>query len=144
MRILVDADACPVKKEIVQVAKKYKVEVFMFMDTAHSYSDGYSETITVDQGNDSVDIRLINACQPNDIVVTQDYGLAALALAKRTQAINQNGRLYTSENIDQLLFERHLGVKNRQTRHRQKGMPKRTKEDDQLFILNFERLFINE
>ncbi len=107
MKILVDADACPVKEIIVRQAKK------RLLDTSHILNDGYSKVITVDKGRDSVDIRLANLLEAGDIVVTQDFGVAALALGKRAKAMNQNGMVYDDRNMDQLLFERHLGQKIR-------------------------------
>ena len=82
MRILVDADGCPVRKIIVQVARANKIPVVMFADTSHRIEDGYSEVITASKGKDSVDIVLINRVEAGDIVVTQDYGVATMALAR--------------------------------------------------------------
>ena len=82
MKILVDADACPVKEIIVRQAKKRGIPVVMLLDTSHILNDGYSKVITVDKGRDSVDIRLANLLEAGDIVVTQDFGVAALALGK--------------------------------------------------------------
>ena len=94
MKILVDADACPVKEIIVRQAKKRGIPVVMLLDTSHILNDGYSKVITVDKGRDSVDIRLANLLEAGDIVVTQDFGVAALALGKRAKAMNQNGMVY--------------------------------------------------
>lgn len=133
MKILVDADACPVKDIIVKVAKKHQIPVIMFVDTSHVLGGDYSEIITVDKQKESVDIALINRASTGDIVVTQDYGLAALALGKGAKAINQNGLIYSSENIDQLLFERHLSQKTRRAGGRTKGPAKRNKQNDLKF-----------
>lgn len=75
MEILVDADACPVKEIIVNLAKEKEVPVTMIIDTAHLLNDGYSRVLTVDKGADSVDFALIGLLKKGDIVVTQDYGL---------------------------------------------------------------------
>lgn len=133
MKILVDADACPVKEIIVRIAKLNKIPVIMFIDTSHELHDGYSTIVTVEKARDSVDIALANKMQSGDIVVTQDYGVAAMALGKRTLVINQNGLCYTNENIDRLLFERHLGQKIRRSGGRTGNAKKRTKEDDSAF-----------
>jgi uncharacterized protein YaiI (UPF0178 family) len=138
MKILVDADACPVKQIIIKVAKLQNLSVMMFIDTSHVIEDGYSEVITVDKQRDSVDIALINKTMKGDIVVTQDFGLAALVLGKGAAAINQNGMVYSSDNIDRLLFERHLGQKVRRSGGRAGGPRKRTKEDD----IHFEEAFL--
>ena len=133
MRILVDADACPVKQIIIKVAKECNIPVTMFIDTSHIINDGYSEVITVDKARDSVDIALINRLSRDDIVVTQDYGVAAMALPKGAKAISQNGLIYSDGNIDKLLFERHLSQKVRRSGGRTSGPRKRTKEDDMRF-----------
>ena len=137
MTILVDADACPVKEIIVRLARITKTPVTMILDTSHEYNDGYSTVITVDKARDSVDIKLINLTSSGDIVVTQDFGVAAMALAKKAIAINQNGRLYTNENMDQLLFERHMGQKIRRGGGKSGTIRKRTKEDNESFERSF-------
>ncbi len=133
MRILVDADACPVKREIVEVAKEFTADVIMFIDTSHEINDGYSQVVTVDKGRDSVDIALANRVCKNDIVVTQDYGVATMALAKGAFPINQNGMVYNENNIDRLLFERHLSQELRRSGKRGSKTKKRSKEDNDKF-----------
>lgn len=143
MRILVDADACPVKQIIVWMAKEKKIPVTMLIDTSHELSDGYSTIITVDKQADSVDFALMNLLEREDIVVTQDYGLAAMAIGKGARALNQNGLIFTDENMDKLLMERHIGGKIRRGGGRTKGPAKRTKDDDARFEGAFEQL-LNE
>lgn len=140
MQILVDADACPVKSIIVKIAKQNKIPVIMLIDTSHVLEDSYSTIITVDKARDSVDIALINLLKAGDIVITQDYGVAAMALGKKAKAVNQNGMIYSDQNIDKLLFERHLGQKIRRAGGRTINSKKRTKEDDEQFAKTFERL----
>lgn len=139
MKILVDADACPVKEIIVHIAKHNKIPVYMFIDTSHVLHDGYSTVITVDKARDGVDIALANQIKAGDLVVTQDFGVAALALGKGASAINQNGLVYTAENMDRLLFERHLGQKIRRSGGKTRNVKKRTKEDN----LRFEETFVS-
>ena len=138
MKILVDADACPVKDIIVSIAKEYSIRVIMFFDTSHIYSDNYSEVIIVDKGPDSVDFALANKITNGDIVVSQDYGVATMALSKNAVALNQNGLIYDKDNIDKLLFERYLSQKARRSGGRGINPKKRTKEND----TNFERALI--
>ena len=140
MQILVDADACPVKQIIVRLAKQRNIPVTMLIDTSHELNDGYSRVITVDKHADSVDYALIGLLAREDIVVTQDFGLAAMVLGKGAKAINQNGLIYTNENIDKLLLERYIGQKIRRGGGRTKGPSKRTKEDDVRFEAAFEKL----
>ena len=143
MRILVDADACPVKQILVEEAKKRAIPVTMIIDTSHELNDGYSEIITVDKARDSVDIKLINILTSKDIVVTQDYGVAAMALGKGAKAINQNGLVYTESNIDELLFSRFIGQKLRRAGKTANTAKKRTKEDDENFRTKFIMLLDN-
>ena len=137
MQILVDADACPVKEIIVRLAKQRNIPVTMLIDTSHRLNDGYSKIITVDKQADSVDFALMGLLIRDDIVVTQDYGLAAMVLGKGARAISQNGFVYTNENIDRLLMERHIGAKVRRGGGRTKGPAKRTKEDNERFEVAF-------
>ena len=133
MKILVDADACPVKEIIVSVARRKQIPVTMLLDTSHLLTDGYSTVIMVDKGRDSADIRLVNLVQPGDIVVTQDFGVAAMALARGAKALNQNGMVYSDGNMDRLLFERALGAKIRRAGGKAGKNRKRSKEDDVSF-----------
>jgi len=137
MQILVDADACPVKEIIVRVARGRKIPVTMLIDTSHQINDGYSSVIIVDKAADSVDFALMSLLTSSDIVVTQDYGLAAMVLGKGAKAINQNGLIYTNDNIDRLLMERHVNAKIQRSGGRTKGFAKRTKEDNDMFEMAF-------
>ena len=142
MRVFVDADACPVVGIIEKVAREHNVPVTLLCDTNHVLSSAYSEVIVVGAGADAVDYKLISICHRGDIVVTQDYGVAAMALGKGAFAIHQSGKWYTNENIDQMLMERHLNKKARRasSRNHIKGPRKRTEEDDQRFAESFEKL----
>ena len=142
MRIYVDADACPVIPIVEQVAEKNNIAVTLLCDTNHVLDSDYSEVKIIGAGADAVDFALINLCGKNDIVVTQDYGVAAMALGKGAYAIHQSGKWYTDENIDQMLMERHLGKKARRGsgKNHLKGPKKRTGEDDVRFQRSFEKL----
>lgn len=113
MQIFVDADACPVVSIVEAVAKKYRVAVTLLCDTNHVLYSDYSEVVVVGAGADAVDYKLISICHKGDIVVSHDYGVAAMALGKGAYAIHQSGKWYTNENIDQMLMERHLNKKAR-------------------------------
>ena len=104
MQILVDADACPVVTIIEKLAKENSVPVTLLCDTNHVLSSAYSEVVVVGAGADAVDYKLISICHKGDIVVSQDYGVAAMALGKGAYAIHQSGRWYTNDNIDQMLM----------------------------------------
>ena len=135
MQIFVDADACPVVGIVEKVAKEHSVPVTLLCDTNHMISSDYSEVIVVGAGADAVDYKLISICHKGDIVVSQDYGVAAMALGKNAYAIHQSGKWYTNENIDQMLMERHLNKKARRAsgKNHLKGPRKRTSEDDEHF-----------
>lgn len=102
-------------------------------DTCHEISDGYSTVVIVDKARDSADLRMANLMRPGDLAVTQDYGVAAMALGRGCLALHQNGMEYTGENIDRLLFERHLGQKARRAGKRSAAVKKRTAGDDEAF-----------
>ena len=142
LHIYVDADACPVVDIVEKIAKKYQISVTLLCDTNHILTSGYSEVVVVGAGADAVDYKLISLCRRGDIVVTQDYGVAAMALGKSAYAIHQSGKWYTDENIDQMLMERHLNKKARRASHKNhlKGPKKRTEEDDERFAQSFERM----
>jgi len=140
MQILVDADACPVKGIIVRLAKEKNLPVTMLIDTSHELSDGYSRIITVDKQADSVDFALMALLSREDIVVTQDYGLAAMVIGKGAKAVNQNGLVFTDINMDRLLLDRHIGKKIRRSGGKTKGPAKRTKDDDIRFEAVFKKL----
>ena len=142
MRVFVDADACPVVGIIEKVAREHNVPVTLLCDTNHVLSSDYSEVIVVGAGADAVDYKLISICHKGDIVVSHDYGVAAMALGKGAYAIHQSGKWYTNENIDQMLMERHLNKKARRASRKNhlKGPRKRTSEDNERFRESFEKM----
>ena len=142
MQIFVEADACPVVGIVEKIAEKYNISTTLLCDTNHVLTSDYSEVIVVGAGADAVDYKLISICHKGDVVVSQDYGVAAMALGKGAYAIHQSGKWYTNENIDQLLMERHLNKKARRSSHKNhlKGPRKRTEDDDIRFAQSFEKL----
>ncbi len=144
MRIMVDADACPVVRIVEETARRHGVPVTLLCDTNHMLYSEYSEVKIIGAGADAVDFALVNLCARGDIVVTQDYGVAAMALGRGAHAIHQSGMRYTDDNIDRLLMERHLAKKARMARskHHLKGPKKRTAEDDEKFRQAFDRLIL--
>ena len=142
MQIFVDADACPVVGIVEKVAKEHNLPVTLLCDTNHVLSSDYSEVIVVGAEADAVDYKLISICHRGDIVVSQDYRVAAMALGKAAYAIHQSVKWYTNENIDQMLMERHLNKKARREsgKNHLKGPRKRTAEDDEHFRESFEKM----
>ena len=133
MKVLVDADACPVTDIAVSLCRQYSTPCFLLCDTAHEFHRDGAKTLVFDKGADSVDFALVNRVDAGDIVVTQDYGLASMCLAKGARVLHQDGWAYTEENIDALLFSRHESGKYRRAGGRTKGPKKREKAQDDAF-----------
>lgn len=144
MRLIIDADGCPVVRIAVDCAKKHDIEAVIVCDSAHFFDIEGAKTITVAKGADSADFRIVNMLSPGDVVVTQDYGLAAMALARRARVISQNGMLYHDGNIDSLLLARHTARKIRNSGGRLKGPAKRVREQDNAFLSALERLIAQD
>ncbi|MGL5244073.1 MAG: YaiI/YqxD family protein [Sarcina sp.] len=140
MRIIIDGDGCAGKGIIESVAKKYNLPVIIYCDIHHRISSNYSTVKIVDDGFQSVDMYVINECKGNDIVVTQDYGVAAMSLGKKAFSISPKGYIYTNENIDRLLFERHLNQKARKAGLKGKNPSKRSREDDYRLATNLKKI----
>ena len=133
MTIFIDADGCPVVDITVRLAKQARVDCIIICDTSHVFEKDGAKTITVPKGNDSVDFALVNMVQKGDIVITQDYGLAAMCLARQATPISQDGMIYNDSNIDSLLMHRHTAKKIRMSGGRLKGPAKRTQEQNVAF-----------
>lgn len=142
MQILVDADACPVVRIVEKLARERNVPVTLFCDTNHVLRSDYAVVRTIGAGADAVDFALTAACKAGDVVITQDYGLAAMILSKEAYGLHQSGMRYTDDNIDRLLMERHLAKKARmaKAKHHLKGPACRTEEDDKRFMSALQKL----
>ena len=140
MKILIDADACPVSDIAVNTAKSFGLECIMICDTAHTLGRNDVKTVIVSKGNDSADFALVNLISAGDAAVTQDYGLACMCLAKKAYVMNQNGMEYTNENIVYLMETRHEARKLRMRGKHLKVPKARTKEQDEAFERNFKKL----
>ena len=143
MRILIDADGCPVVNETIKVAHKFNLESIIFCDTSHNFDEKNVKVIVVSKGIDAVDFAILNNIEKGDIVITQDYGLASLVLSRNSYAINQSGMVYTNENIAELLYSRYISKKMRNSEARIKGPKKRDKSQDIIFKENLEKLILN-
>jgi len=133
MKIFIDADGCPVVDITIRIAKQFKLECIILCDTAHEFNKPDTTSITVSKGADSVDFALVNMLNADDVVVTQDYGLAAMCLAKKAVPISQDGMIYNNDNIDSLLLARHTAKKIRMAGGRLKGNAKRTPDQNRAF-----------
>ncbi|MDD6236527.1 MAG: YaiI/YqxD family protein [Clostridiales bacterium] len=140
MKIFIDADGCPVVDLTLKIANKNQVEAVILCDTSHEFRRDGVETVVVSKGADSVDFALVNRIQSGDIAVTQDYGLAAMCMAKGAIPISQNGMIYTDENIEALLLARHTAKKIRNAGGKLKGSRKRTPQQNVDFEKALDRL----
>lgn len=133
MRVLIDGDGCPVVGIATEVCGNKHVPCLLLCDTAHQMHRPDVQVLTFDKGADSVDYALANRVTPGDIVITQDYGVASMCLARGARVLHQDGWEYTPWNIDALLWERHEARKFRQGGGRTKGPSKRKPEQDSCF-----------
>lgn len=133
MKVLIDADACPVVDIALTLCRRYSIPCILLCDTAHEMHREGAQTLVFDKGADSVDFALVNRVDAGDLVVTQDYGLASMCLAKKARVLHQDGWEYTEFNIQALLFQRHAAKKHRMAGGRTKGPAKRRAEQDAAF-----------
>lgn len=126
MKVLVDADACPVVDIAISLCNTYQIPCMLLCDTTHEFYRDGAQTLILDKGADSVDYAIVQRVTPGDIVITQDYGLASMCLARSARVLHQDGWEYTADNIDGLLLVRHEAQKHRASGGRTKGPKKRT------------------
>lgn len=142
MVLIIDGDACPNINEIKDIAVKYQVEMLVFIDYAHYLQDDYFKTILCEIGSDSVDLELLKHVRNDDIVITQDYGLAGLVLSKGAKVLHVSGKMIDNSNIDQLLMSRYVSAKQRKSGARIKGPARRTDEIRNVFLKQLEFLLM--
>ena len=140
MKVLIDADACPVVDIAVRLCKRAGIPCLLLCDTAHMMHRDGAETLVFDKGADSVDFALVNRADPGDIVITQDYGLASMCLGRNARVLHQDGWEYTAYNISGLMEQRHISKKHRLAGGRTKGPSKRTKAQDEAFAIAFQQM----
>lgn len=140
MKVLIDADGCPVVDIAVRLCKKFALPCLILCDTAHEFFREGAQTLVFDKGADSVDYALANRVEAGDIVVTQDYGLASVCLARRARVLHQDGWEYTQDNIDALLLVRHDSRKFRAAGGRTKGPRKRAEAQNRAFEAALQKL----
>ena len=140
MKVLIDADACPVVDIAVRLCKEFQISCLLLCDTAHQMHRDGAQTLIFDKGADSVDFALVNRTCAGDVVITQDYGVASMCLAKGARILHQDGWEYNEYNIVGLMEQRHVAKKHRMAGGRIKGPAKRTKEQDKAFTEAFRQL----
>lgn len=136
MKILIDADASPVKDVVIEEVQGKELSVVLVSSIAHfslQEHPEYVETVYVEQGADSADFKIVQLAKHGDVIITQDYGLASLLLPKGCIVLHHKGFQYSTENIDQLLQTRHLSAMARKSGQRTKGPKAFTQEDREKF-----------
>lgn len=144
MRVLIDADGCPVVDITIRLSKEAGAECHIFCDSAHEFLRECAITHTVMKGADSADFHLVNFIKTGDIVITQDYGLASMALSRGARVINQDGLEYTEFNIDALLLARHTAKKIRNAGGRLRGNPPRKREQNESFEKKLREILLDK
>ncbi|WP_244833757.1 DUF188 domain-containing protein [Clostridium sp. BJN0001] len=144
MKIIIDGDACPGISIIELLVEKYSIYALLYCDYSHLYSSSYIDIKMVDNGFQSVDMYVVNNTLKDDIVVTDDYGVAAMCLLKYAKVINSKGEMYTDDNIDDKLYSRHISLKRRKAGKKCSKIKKRTKEDDEKLYSVLEKLIISK
>ena len=139
MTVFIVDDACPVKGIWEKNCRGKGIAVIAVCDTSHIINFEYMEIKVVDKGSGSADIAIVNLCKKSDIVITQDYGVASMALGKGSYVLHQSGMEYTHQNIENLMEMRHVAseFRRKNSKHHLKGPKKRTKEDDERFTSSF-------
>ena len=140
MKVIIDADGCPVVKQAVEISKEYNIEVLIVKNYAHQIEDDYATIVTVDISSDSADYYIANHTGRGDIVITQDYGLAAMSISRGAICINQNGLIISDRNIDSLLSRRHINREARKKDGKYTKFKKRSSGDDLKFEESFKKL----
>jgi uncharacterized protein len=139
--IIVDADACPVKAEIEQAGRQFGVQVVLVASFDHRMKESNDvKIVQVDRSDQSVDLYIANHIHEGDILVTQDFGLAALGLAKGSICLTNRGQQYTDSTIDFLLDRRHVAAKMRRGGKHSKGPKPFTEADRQYFLQGLTKL----
>jgi uncharacterized protein len=140
MKILVDADACPKSALEICMAlgRKHGVPVWTVASFNHRIESDHHVTVGADF--QEADFKVINLTEAGDIVITQDWGLAAIVLGKGAKCLSPHGREFHSERVPFLLEEREVKAKLRRSGVRTKGPGKRTSEDDRRFETRLERV----
>lgn len=129
MKIFVDADACPVKKEIAELCREYAVCVVFVASYAHYSLENQSNWVYVDSEKEAADLYIANHVSKGDLVVTQDMGLASLLTNKGVYVITSRGKELQEEDMSKILHDRYVSYKQLYSGQRIKGPKAFTAED---------------
>lgn len=130
MRIIIDADACPRKTKDIctKIALKYNLELIMVIDDSHKLI-GKFRIIQVSTSRNAVDLEIVKITCKDDIVITQDYGLASMVINKSFATLHPNGTIYTNNNLESLMFQKYIGDKVRREGGKIRGFFKKPKQE---------------
>ncbi|WP_342388339.1 YaiI/YqxD family protein [Salinicoccus bachuensis] len=140
MKVIVDADACPVKDTIMKETRNRQVPVVLVSSLSHYSTQDLPDhvrAVYVEAGPDAADFKVVQLAAKDDIVVTQDYGLASLLLPKGCTVLHHKGFEYDDRNIDHLLETRYMGSMIRKGGGRTKGPKPFSREDKAAFLKIF-------
>lgn len=146
MRLVIDGDGSPVKEEVIQLGATFNLPVLIVTSVDHYTTKEYPDFVQfiyVDKGADRADFQIVKEIQLDDLLITQDYGLASLVLPKKVRVFHHSGKEYLSESIDQLLAQRYVGAQMRKAGKRTKGPKAFTKNDRQQFYQILEQIIRN-
>jgi len=144
MKILLDADGSPVRQETVSLAQEHQIPLYIISNINHMIEEPYGEILTVDHDKDAADFKILSLIEPGDLVITQDYGLASLVLAKEAHAMHHDGWFYTNFNMEALLMRRHLNAKARKKGNRPPSTKKRTELQNVKFKHSLEQFILDK
>lgn len=142
--LYIDADACPVTREAISIARREGMPVVLVANSTqnfdkHTRREGV-EAVQVSGGRDAADFAIVERIRPDDIVVTQDIGVAAMVLGRGAGAISPRGRIFYQATIDIEMEVRHAEAKHRRAGGRTGGPRAFTDEDREHFSDQLERL----
>ncbi|CDR51539.1 YaiI/YqxD family protein [Staphylococcus schweitzeri] len=141
--IIIDGDACPVVNSIIDLTTETGIFVTIIRSFSHYSNQVYPPHVTtvyVDDGPDAVDYKIVQLSKDEDIVITQDYGLASLLIEKVNTVMHHNGKIYNSKNIQHLLDKRYFNAQIRKQGGRHKGPPPFTKQDKKTFEMSLSKI----
>ena len=147
MKVIIDADACPVKDIVIKETKDENIEVVLVSSLSHFSSrelDSHVRAIYVDAGPDAADYKIIQLAEAGDVIVTQDYGLASLLLPKGCTVLHHTGFEYNKMNMDHLLETRHMSSVIRRGGGRTKGPKALSQEDKNSFLKAFQEVLASK
>lgn len=133
MEIFVDADGCPVVNIAIRLARENKIHIVVVKNYAVQLHDDHAEIVTVDVSRDSADYYIANRIKKDDILISQDHGLAAMCLGKGAICMNQNGLIINNDNIESMLNRRHFNQKLRREQKIYSKFKKRNPQADEDF-----------